>query len=180
MVKRQFSKLRLGVRFSHPAPMDEILDLVDENDVVVGKKKRSEIYLRGLSNFRVINAFVVNKEGKIWIPRRSARKKLFPMSLDFSIGGHVESGETYEQAFGREAAEELNLDTAKVEWSVLGILQPHVHNVSAFMKVFEIKMNETPLYNKNDFIEYFWLSPIEFFEKLKNGDKSKDDLPKLI
>lgn len=32
---------------------DEYLELVDENDNVVGKKKRSEIYAEHLSNFRL-------------------------------------------------------------------------------------------------------------------------------
>lgn len=44
---------------------DEFLDLVDENDNVVGKKKRSEVYAERLSNFRVVNAFVVNQKGEI-------------------------------------------------------------------------------------------------------------------
>ena len=39
---------------------DEYLDLVDENDNVIGKKKRSEIYAENLSNFRLVNAFIIN------------------------------------------------------------------------------------------------------------------------
>lgn len=160
--------------------MDEILDLVDENDVVIGQKKRSEIYSEGLSNFRVVNAFVVNKDGRMWIPRRTAHKKLNPLYLDFSVGGHVESGETYEETFRRETAEELNLDISKVEWIELGTMKPSTDGTLAFMKVYEIKMNKSPKYNTDDFVEYFWLTPGEFFEKLNRGDKSKYDLPKVI
>ena len=160
--------------------IDEILDIVDENDVVIGQKKRSEIYSEGLSNFRVINAFVVNKDGKMWIPRRTSSKKLNPLCLDFSVGGHVESRETYKEAFRRETAEELNLDISKVKWRELGAMNPRAHGTLAFMKVYEIKMNETPKYNTDDFTEYFWLTPPELFEKLEKGDKSKDDLPKVV
>ncbi|PJA63481.1 MAG: NUDIX hydrolase, partial [Candidatus Portnoybacteria bacterium CG_4_9_14_3_um_filter_44_9] len=39
---------------------------------------------------------------------------------------------------------------------------------------------EAPNYNKNDFIEYFWLAPKAFFDKLAQGEKTKEDLPKLI
>jgi hypothetical protein len=42
---------------------DEILDLVNEDDVVVGSLPRGEVYEKGLNNFRVINCFVKNKEG---------------------------------------------------------------------------------------------------------------------
>lgn len=89
--------------------LDEFLDLVDENDNVVGKKKRSEVYAEHLSNFRVVNAFVVNTKGEIWIPRRVADKRIFPLCLDMSMGGHVESGESYEDTLKRETQEELKL-----------------------------------------------------------------------
>src|SRR3990167_1715083 len=92
---------------------DEYLDLVDDNDIVIGKKKRSEVYAEHLSNFRVVNAFVINTKGELWIPRRAAHKRVFPLCLDMSMGGHVETGDSYEQAFARETREELNIDVHK-------------------------------------------------------------------
>ena len=133
--------------------LDEYLDLVDENDNVVGKKKRSEVYAENLSNFRVINAFVINLKGEIWIPRRAAKKRIYPLCLDMSMGGHVESGESYEDALRRELREELNINVDKAVIRLLGHLTPQKDGVSAYMKVYEIKMNETPDYNKNDFTE---------------------------
>lgn len=158
----------------------EILDLVDENDTVIGSKPRSRIYAEGLNNFRVVNAFVVNSEGKIWIPRRAADKRLFPMGLDMSMGGHVESGESYEDAFKRELEEELNLNAETTPYSLLGHLNPNKDGVSAFMNVYEIRSDKVSDYNKKDFIEYYWLTPQELLDKLAKGDKSKDDLPKLV
>jgi len=160
--------------------IDEYLDVVDKQDKVIGKKKRSEIYAENIFNYRVVNAFVMNSEGKIWIPRRSADKKYFPLSLDVSIGGHVESGESYEEAFKREANEELNIDINQFPNCLLGYLRPHIHNVSSFMNVYEIKMNEIPNFNKDDFIEYFILTPRELFDKITKGDRAKSDLLKLV
>lgn len=160
--------------------LDEYLDLVDENDNVIGKKKRNEIYAEGLNNFRVVNAFVVDSKGELWIPRRTANKRVFPSCLDMSMGGHVESGETYEDTFRRETMEELNIDTDKVQSRLLGHLSPYKDGVSAFMNVYEIKMDETPNYNPNDFIEYFWLTPHDLLEKIESGDQAKSDLPKLV
>lgn len=161
-------------------PIDEYLDLVDENDNIIGQKKRSEIYAKNLFNFRVINAFLINSLGKLWIPRRTKSKKIYPLFLDMSLGGHVESGETYEQAFKRELKEELNLNITQISYNELGKLTPQGHGVSAFMKIYEIRYDKTPNYNKNDFIEYFWLYPYEVIHKLNNGDKGKSDLLKLI
>ncbi len=161
-------------------PLDEYLDLVDENDTVIGRKKRSEVYAENLSNFRVVNAFIINSKGEMWIPRRAAHKRIFPLSLDMSMGGHVESGETYEDALKREMHEELNINTDKIPVHLLGHLTPQKDGVSAYMYVYEIKTDETPGYNKNDFTEYFWLTPQALFERIANGEKTKEDLPKLV
>ena len=159
---------------------DEYLDLVDENDNVIGKKKRLEIYAQGLSNFRVVNVFVINSKGAIWVPRRASDKRIFPSCLDVSMGGHVESGETYEDALKRETREELNIDTDKIQVHLLGHLSPQRDGVSANMNVYEIRMDEAPKYNENDFTEYFWLTPEALFDRITTGEKTKDDLPKLV
>lgn len=160
--------------------LDEYLDLVDKNDKIIGKMRRSEVYAKNLSNFRTINVFLVNSKGEIWIPRRTAIKRVFPLCLDMSVGGHVESGETYDQAFKREVMEELNIDTDKVDHRILGKVTPHKNDISCFSTIYEIKSDRTPDYNRGDFIEYFWLTPAEVINKIKQGDRAKSDLPKLI
>ncbi len=160
--------------------LDEYLDLVDENDTIIGKKKRSEVHAEHLSNFRVVNAFVVNAKGELWIPRRTVDKHMFPLCLDMSMGGHVAHGEAYADALKREMQEELNINTDKTPCRLLGHLMPQKDGVSAHMNVYEIRMDETPPYNKRDFVESFWLTPKALFERISRGEKTKDDLPKLV
>jgi len=159
---------------------DELLDIVDRNDSVIGRKQRSEVYAAGMVNFRVVNAFLINASGQLWLPRRSAQKRIFPLGLDMSVGGHVESGESYEAAFRRELYEELNLDLDAVCWRQLGKLTPHEDHVSAFMTVYEICTDASPQFNRDDFIEAFWLMPEEALARIEDGEFAKDDLPVLI
>lgn len=159
---------------------DEYLDLVDKNDIVIGRERRSLVYAQELANFRVINAFIKNSKGALWIPRRTATKRMFPLCLDVSVGGHVESGETYEQAFKRETEEEINLNLDTVSYHLLDYLTPHEHGVSAFMNVYEIRSEVAPNYNKDDFVEYLWSRPEQLIESIAQGEKAKSDLPKLV
>lgn len=159
---------------------DELMDLVDENDVVIGQKLRSEIYAEEIYNFRVVNAFVINQKGELWIPRRSAHKRRYPSCLDLGVGGHVESGESYDQALAREVKEELNLDVSQLDVRLLGHLYPHKDNVSVFMQVYEIHLDEVPDYNRDDFVAFFWMKPQELMDKIKQGVPAKTDIPPLL
>ena len=78
---------------------NELLDLVSSDDEVIGRLSREEIYQNNLTNFRTINAFIINNKNQVWFPIRHHKKKLWPNMIDASIGGHVISGETYFDAF---------------------------------------------------------------------------------
>ena len=159
---------------------DEILDLVDDNDKVVGKISRAEVHEKRIKNTRVVHCLIVNLEGKLWIPRRSADKKTYPLGLDFSVSGYVNAGETYEEAIKREAQEELNLDISKINFREKAYLSPFKDNTSRFIKFYEIKTNEAPSYNQQDFTEAFWLTPAELNERINKGEPAKGDLKFLL
>ena len=166
----------------------EILDLVNVNDEVVGTMERERIYQKGLSNlrdeegvsFRVIDAFIKNTEGELFIPRRHPDKRLFPLRLDVSVGGHVTSGDSYEVTLKKEAKEELNIDISNFTYKILGKMSPFTNGVSAFTMVYEIESDETPNYNLEDFIEHFWLTPEELIARIEGEDLGKGNLPKIV
>ena len=54
---------------------------------------------------RCAGALVVDDEGRIFFQRRSPHRKLFPNSWDI-VGGHLDPGETVEDALRREVTEE--------------------------------------------------------------------------
>lgn len=155
---------------------DEWLDLVDENDEVIGRKLRSEIYREHLSNFRAVGLFIKDHEGRIWVPRRVATKRIFPLALDMSCAGHVESGESYEQTLQREVQEELNIDIGKRVVKKLGLTKPS-EGFSCFGMMYELESDDVPDYNRDDFFESYWLTPEEIVARIAAGDPAKSDLP---
>ncbi|MFF7182339.1 NUDIX domain-containing protein [Streptomyces sp. NPDC008121] len=87
---------------------DEVLDVVDESDRVVGQAPRGEVYARGLIH-RCVFVRVRDAEGRTFIHRRTPGKLLFPSMYDMFVGGVVGAGESYDAAALREAEEELGV-----------------------------------------------------------------------
>ena len=97
-----------GAAGAGPLSADEILDIVDEDDRVVGTAPRGEVYARGL---RHRCAFILARDARdrIFVHRRTARKLVFPSLYDMFVGGVVGAGESYDEAALREAEEELGV-----------------------------------------------------------------------
>ncbi|GGP70226.1 putative Nudix hydrolase [Streptomyces variabilis] len=87
---------------------DEILDIVDENDRVIGQAPRGEAYARGLRH-RCVFVLARDAEDRIFVHRRTPTKLVFPSLYDMFVGGVVGAGETYDDAALREAEEELGV-----------------------------------------------------------------------
>lgn len=94
--------------------MPEYLDIVDENDNVIGKDTRENIHKRHLVH-RGIHVFVVDSRGEILIQKRSRNRKYYPRFYDASVGAQVRSGESYEEAAIRETQEELGFTPEKLQ-----------------------------------------------------------------
>jgi isopentenyl-diphosphate delta-isomerase type 1 len=88
---------------------DPIWEYVDDDDNVVGCLPRSEVRAQKKS-YRLVEVFVFNKDGQLLVQKRSETMKRFPGYFGASAGGHVDPGETYEEAAVREMKEELGID----------------------------------------------------------------------
>lgn len=157
----------------------EYLDLVDENDNVIGKEDRNIIYKKDLNNFRVINIMIINSENKIIVPKRSGNRRLFPNCYDCSVGGHVSSGETYEEAAYRELEEELGISNVKLE--EIGYFKSSELNTSSFLKMYKLIYDGDLNYDKDGIQEIFYMDKEEI-RKLIEEDASqfKGDYPKFF
>lgn len=87
---------------------DEILDIVDEQDRVVGRSPRGEVYAKGLRH-RCVLVLARDADDRIFVHRRTPTKLVFPSRYDMFVGGVVGAGESYDSAALREAEEELGV-----------------------------------------------------------------------
>ncbi len=85
---------------------EEYLDIVDENDQVIGKDTRDNVH-KNFQIHRGIHVLVINSKREILIQKRSTNKSYYPGYYDASVGAQVQSGESYEDTAKRETQEEL-------------------------------------------------------------------------
>ncbi len=98
-------------RFFSPAVAqrsDEDFDIVDADDRVIGARHRDEVHARDLRH-RAVHILLSNESGDLLLQKRSPWKDRNPGLWDSSTAGHVDSGETYEQAAHRELREEIGI-----------------------------------------------------------------------
>jgi len=85
---------------------EEIFDVVNERDEVVGQRSRRDVHRLGLRH-RAVHVLVFNGRGELFLQKRSILKDCSPGTWDSSASGHVAPGESYDACAMREVEEEL-------------------------------------------------------------------------
>ncbi|MCX6910754.1 MAG: NUDIX domain-containing protein [Verrucomicrobia bacterium] len=87
----------------------ELFDVVNANDEVIGQATRGEVHRRGLMH-RAVHIFVFNFAGHLYLQKRSQTKDKHPGCYDSSASGHHDAGEDADTCAQRELREELGLE----------------------------------------------------------------------
>jgi isopentenyldiphosphate isomerase len=87
---------------------DELVDVVDENDRVIGRATRREMREQNLLH-RNASVICLTSNGEVFVHRRVHTKDVFPSLYDLFASGVVASGESYDTAAKRELGEELGV-----------------------------------------------------------------------
>lgn len=88
---------------------EEIFDVVDDRDVVIGRERRSVVHRTRLKH-RAVHVLMFNSKGEMFLQKRSMLKDMHPGTWDSSASGHLDSGEEYDACAVREVREELGFE----------------------------------------------------------------------
>ena len=155
----------------------EKIDVVDKNDRVIGVAGREELYQKNLRH-RIVHILVFNNKGEMALQLRTKTVSFCPDHWSTAAGGHVGSGETYEQAAKRELMEEMGIggdlklfkkDTYRVN-----------RDLEKFITIYKVIYEGRFDFDKNDIakVEYFPIDTIK--NMISDGEKIHPELKYII
>lgn len=88
---------------------EEWFPLVNKMGETIGKATRKECHSGSKQLHPVIHLHIFNDAGELYLQKRSMTKDIQPGKWDTAVGGHIDYGETVEEALRREVREELGI-----------------------------------------------------------------------
>ena len=89
--------------------LEERFPLVDETGQVIGSATRGECHNGSRLLHPVVHLHLFNSKGELYLQRRPLWKDIQPGKWETAVGGHVDYGETIEEALLREVREEIGI-----------------------------------------------------------------------
>lgn len=121
-----------------PQRDDEIFDVVDLADQVVGRQTRRLVHARNLLH-RAVHVIVLDPAGRVFLQKRSMAKDSWPGRWDSSCSGHLDAGEDYLPAAIRELREEIGVLANPEELVFQLKLSPRAETGWEFVSVFTLR-----------------------------------------
>lgn len=133
----------------------EYVDIVTEDNKIIDKALRSECHGNPKLIHRAAHVLVFNSKGHLLLQKRSMNKDIQPGKWDTSVGGHVESGESYEKAAYRELEEELGIKNVILDYLYDYKMRNEIEseNIRSYLCKFDRRID----FNKHEIDEVrFW------------------------
>ncbi len=122
---------------------EELLEVVTKDGGIIKTLPRSEIHGNPSLIHKVVHVLVFNRKRELFLQKRSINKDVAPGKWDTSVGGHVDAGETFNEALRREMREELGITVCEPKF-----LYSYIHSnpyetelVYTYSCIYEGKIN---------------------------------------
>lgn len=154
--------------------MDEVFEVFNEKNQLVGTAPRSEVHKKGLIH-RGANVFLMNSEGRIFLHKRSENKDTLPGHWGMSMGEHLKPGETFEQAAVRGLKEELGVMKVKLTLLRGPKYLPYTYSDgkidNEFDALFLAETGEKLVLDKEEIAEGKFFTEEEIDEEITRGER---------
>ena len=157
---------------------EELLDVVDENDRVIGTRTRGEIHAAGLMH-RAVHILVFNARGEVFLQKRSLLKDEQPGMWDSSAAGHVDSGEDYLDCAAREIEEELGI-APQHPLQPLFKLPASTRTGNEHCMVYRYDFEGPLVLQAEEIDDGAWIEPGAMDRRVAEGDATLTDAVQLI
>ena len=151
----------------------EILSVVNEEDLVIGQRRRDEIHSLNLFH-RSIHVLVFNLNGEIFLQQRGLLKQESPGLWASSVSGHVDAGESYDVACIREIEEEIGIKINYIPKKLFK-LKPSKLTANEFSWVYYLETDQllNPNLSEIEMGKWFSKENLDYFI-FNNQDKVAD------
>ena len=145
---------------------EEFFEIVNEDGEVIGQAPRSECHGNPDLLHRVAHVLVFNSAGSLCLQLRPDHKDVQPNKWDTSVGGHVDPGESPEEAAIREMSEELGI-SCEMEFLYRYIWRSEIESelVSTYKCIYDGPLKPDPY----EIADTRWYSPSEIDQALGSG-----------
>ena len=155
----------------------ELVDVVDDDDRVVGTVTRAEMRAGRLMH-RAVFIAVVHPDGRLLVHRRSEAKDIWPGWWDLAVGGVVAAGEAYDSAARRELAEEVGV--VGVDLEPLGGGRYVDASVALHGRCYRVVHPGPFRFDDGEVVEATWLTLDELLVAIEGGRYLPDSVALLV
>lgn len=158
--------MNLGIPYDIIIYMDEVI-VTNENDEIIGTIQKSEAHKNGTLH-RIVVVYLENDKEEILVQHRADGY------LDHSAAGHVDIGESYEEAGYRELFEELGVKDIKLEYIGHGMTKDEIYpggkRSSHIFDIFKCKAEPGEL-QVDEVSNVYWAKPEEILKDMKSNEQ---------
>ena len=135
--------MQAGAVNVHPGKAAEYFPVIQENGMVIGRAQRTYCHSPAKPLHPVVHLHIIDRYSRLYLQKRSMKKDIQPGKWDTAVGGHVDYGESIQEALFREAYEELGFREFNPVWLMSYVFESDVEremvNVFAAVGSFSLR-----------------------------------------